>query len=153
CRGGRALRRDRGGRRYRLQGDAAGLGRGHRRADRGNKAGTRGGRLRRRDRAVRSRIGRALSARRAQARRTAEQVGRDLRVRHDSRLGSSRPSFDLWPFVGCVLSDPRSRLGVFGVHAYEEWRGEEAPLWRVFGAIVGLWVPNWLGFLSFTLLL
>jgi len=39
------------------------------------------------------------------------------------------------------------------VHAYEEWRGEEAPLWRVFGAIVGLWVPNWLGFLSFTLLL
>ena len=24
------------------------------------------------------------------------------------------------------------------VHAYDEWRGEEAPLWRVFGAIVGL---------------
>ena len=39
------------------------------------------------------------------------------------------------------------------VHAYDEWRGEEAPLWRVFGAIVGLWLPNWLGFLSFTLLL
>jgi len=39
------------------------------------------------------------------------------------------------------------------IHAYEEWRGEEAPLWRVFGAIVGLWVPNWLGFLSFTVLL
>jgi hypothetical protein len=37
------------------------------------------------------------------------------------------------------------------VHAYEEWRGEEAPLWRVFGAVVGLWLPNWLGFLSFTL--
>ena len=39
------------------------------------------------------------------------------------------------------------------VHAYDEWRGEEAPLWRVFGAIVGLWLPNWVGFLSFTLLL
>jgi hypothetical protein len=36
------------------------------------------------------------------------------------------------------------------IHAYEEWRGEEAPLWRVFGAIVGLWVPNWAGFLVFT---
>ena len=32
------------------------------------------------------------------------------------------------------------------IHAYEEWRGEEAPLWRVFGAIVGLLVPNWVGF-------
>ena len=39
------------------------------------------------------------------------------------------------------------------VHAYDEWRGEEAPLWRVFGAIVGLWLPNWIGFLFFTLLL
>ncbi len=34
------------------------------------------------------------------------------------------------------------------VHAYEEWR---VPLWRVFGAVVGLWLPNWLGFLLFTL--
>jgi hypothetical protein len=37
------------------------------------------------------------------------------------------------------------------VHAYEEWRGEGVPLWRVFGAIVGLWLPNSLGFLLFTL--
>jgi len=37
------------------------------------------------------------------------------------------------------------------VHAHEEWRGESAPLWRVFGATVGLWLPNWLGFLLFTL--
>lgn len=40
-----------------------------------------------------------------------------------------------------------------GVHTYQEWRGEEAPLWRVFGAIVGLRLPNWLGFLSFTVTL
>jgi hypothetical protein len=39
------------------------------------------------------------------------------------------------------------------IHAYEEWRGEGAPLWRVFGAIVGLWVPNWAGFLVFTVAL
>jgi len=37
------------------------------------------------------------------------------------------------------------------VHAYEEWRGEEVPLWRVFGAVVGLRLPDWLGFLLFTL--
>jgi hypothetical protein len=37
------------------------------------------------------------------------------------------------------------------VHAYDEWRGEEAPLWRVFGAIVGLRVPDRAGFLVFTL--
>ncbi len=38
-------------------------------------------------------------------------------------------------------------------HSYQEWRGEKAPLWRVFGAVVGLWLPNWLGFLLFTLML
>jgi hypothetical protein len=37
------------------------------------------------------------------------------------------------------------------LHSYQEWKGENVPLWRVFGAIVGLWLPNWLGFLSFTL--
>lgn len=35
-------------------------------------------------------------------------------------------------------------------HSYQEWRGAKAPLWRVFGAVVGVWLPNWLGFLSFT---
>ena len=40
-----------------------------------------------------------------------------------------------------------------GIHVYEEWRGEQAPLWRVFGAVVGLWLPNWLGFLLFTIAL
>ncbi len=41
--------------------------------------------------------------------------------------------------------------GFSAVRSYEEWRGESAPLWRVFGAIVGLWLPNWLGFMLFTL--
>ncbi|MGH6835755.1 MAG: hypothetical protein ACREC9_09455 [Methylocella sp.] len=39
------------------------------------------------------------------------------------------------------------------LHSYQEWKGEKVPLWRVFGAIVGVWLPNWLGFASFTLLL
>jgi hypothetical protein len=39
------------------------------------------------------------------------------------------------------------------IHDYEEWRGEAAPLWRVFGAVVGLRLPNWLGFLLFTVTL
>ena len=37
------------------------------------------------------------------------------------------------------------------IHILQEWKGKEVPLWRVFGAVIGLFVPNWLGFLSFTL--
>jgi hypothetical protein len=37
------------------------------------------------------------------------------------------------------------------IHVLQEWKGEKAPLWRVFGAVVGLRLPDWLGFLSFTL--
>jgi hypothetical protein len=40
-----------------------------------------------------------------------------------------------------------------GVHTCQEWRGEAVPLWRVFGAVVGLRLPNLLGFLLFTVLL
>jgi hypothetical protein len=36
------------------------------------------------------------------------------------------------------------------IHILQEWKGEDVPLWRVFGAVVGVWIPNWLGFLSFT---
>jgi hypothetical protein len=37
------------------------------------------------------------------------------------------------------------------LHSWQEWKGKDVPIWRVFGAIVGLWLPNWLGFLFFTL--
>ena len=37
------------------------------------------------------------------------------------------------------------------VHVFEEWKGSAFPLWRAFGAIEGVFVPNWLGFLFFTL--
>jgi len=36
------------------------------------------------------------------------------------------------------------------IHDYEEWRGGDVPLWRVFGAVVGLRLPDWVGFLFFT---
>jgi hypothetical protein len=39
------------------------------------------------------------------------------------------------------------------VHILHEWKGESVPLWRVFGAVVGTFIPNWLGFLSFTVAL
>jgi hypothetical protein len=42
-------------------------------------------------------------------------------------------------------------LAVTLIHILQEWKGEEVPLWRVFGAIAGVCVPNGLGFLSFTL--
>jgi len=37
-----------------------------------------------------------------------------------------------------------------GIHIWQEWKGERWPLWRVFGAVVGVWVPNAAGFLFFT---
>jgi hypothetical protein len=39
------------------------------------------------------------------------------------------------------------------IHILQEWKGESAPLWRVFGAVVGTWIPNWFGFLLFTVVL
>jgi len=40
-----------------------------------------------------------------------------------------------------------------GVHIWEEWKGENTPVYRVFGAIVGFCIPRWLGFALFTALL
>jgi hypothetical protein len=39
------------------------------------------------------------------------------------------------------------------IHVLQEWKGEAVPVWRVFGAIVGVWIPNRLGFALFTLTL
>jgi hypothetical protein len=40
-----------------------------------------------------------------------------------------------------------------GIHVWQEWKGERWPLWRVFGAVVGLRIPDTLGFLAFTVTL
>src|SRR5262245_434369 len=39
------------------------------------------------------------------------------------------------------------------IHVLQEWKGEAVPLWRVFGAVVGVRIPDWLGFASFTVAL
>jgi len=39
------------------------------------------------------------------------------------------------------------------VHILQEWKGERLPLWRVFGAVVGTYIPDRLGFLLFTVAL
>jgi hypothetical protein len=36
------------------------------------------------------------------------------------------------------------------LHSWQEWKGPGGPLWRNFGAIVGVKIPDWLGFLVFT---
>src|SRR3954451_2056027 len=46
-----------------------------------------------------------------------------------------------------------ANLAITLVHILQEWKGEEVPLWRVFGAVVGTYIPNWVGFLSFTVAL
>lgn len=39
------------------------------------------------------------------------------------------------------------------LHSYQEWKGAGAPLWRNFGAIVGVELPDSIGFLLFTVVL
>lgn len=38
-------------------------------------------------------------------------------------------------------------------HTLEELKGRGGPLWRNFGAVVGVWIPDWLGFPLFFLIL
>ncbi|MGH6825240.1 hypothetical protein [Methyloceanibacter sp.] len=44
-------------------------------------------------------------------------------------------------------------FAITSLHSYQEWKGVGAPLWRNFGAIAGLDVPDNWGFLLFTVLL
>ncbi len=39
------------------------------------------------------------------------------------------------------------------LHSYQELKAAGAPLWRNFGAIVGIQIPNWLGFFGFSVVL
>ena len=39
---------------------------------------------------------------------------------------------------------------ISAIHVFEEWKGAEFPLWRAFGAVEGVYLPDWLGFASFT---
>jgi hypothetical protein len=44
-------------------------------------------------------------------------------------------------------------LAFSGIHGFQEWKGRGAPIWRYLGAIAGTQIPDWLGFLLFTLTL
>ena len=37
------------------------------------------------------------------------------------------------------------------IHTLQEWKGPGGPLWKNFGAVVGVRIPDWLGFSSFFL--
>jgi hypothetical protein len=41
-------------------------------------------------------------------------------------------------------------LALTALHIFQEWTGRPAPLWQVFGAVVGVRLPNRLGFALFT---
>jgi hypothetical protein len=41
-------------------------------------------------------------------------------------------------------------FAITSLHSYQEWKGVGAPLWRNFGAIVGVDIPDKWGFLFFT---
>jgi hypothetical protein len=41
-------------------------------------------------------------------------------------------------------------LAITALHSFQEWKGAGGPLWRNFGAIVGVKIPDPLGFLVFT---
>jgi hypothetical protein len=59
--------------------------------------------------------------------------------------------------VSLLGPSPEALIVVLGLscaftalHSFQEWKGQGGPLWRNFGAIVGLYVPSWLGFALFT---
>jgi len=59
----------------------------------------------------------------------------------------------LGPSALALTSVLAADIAFTGVHIWQEWRGEKFPLYRAFGAIVGLWFPRWAGFLLFTVIL
>jgi len=54
----------------------------------------------------------------------------------------------LAPFLVLILA---VNLAITFLHSWQEWKGAGAPLWRNFGAIVGLDISDRWGFLIFTL--
>src|SRR3954453_13637770 len=51
------------------------------------------------------------------------------------------------PLLVLILA---ANFGITALHSWQEWKGAGAPLWRNFGAIAGVKIPDWLGFLGFT---
>lgn len=55
-----------------------------------------------------------------------------------------------WAEIGVLLILLLINLFLTALHSYQEFRGR---LWRYFGAIEGVFFPNWLGWILFTLFL
>jgi hypothetical protein len=55
-----------------------------------------------------------------------------------------------WPLLILILA---ADYAITLLHSYQEWKGAGAPLWRNFGAIVGLDIPDVWGFRIFTVAL
>jgi hypothetical protein len=55
--------------------------------------------------------------------------------------------------VGWLVLILAADLAITLLHSYQEWKGPGAPLWRNFGAIAGLDVPDRWGFLGFSVIL
>lgn len=51
------------------------------------------------------------------------------------------------PLLVLILA---ASFAITALHSWQEWKGAGAPLWRNFGAIVGVKIPDLLGFLGFT---
>ena len=56
-------------------------------------------------------------------------------------------AFSIPLLVSILIAD----IAITCLHSWQEWKGEGGPLWRNFGAIVGLEIPDVWGFVFFTL--
>jgi hypothetical protein len=68
----------------------------------------------------------------------------DEALNHFSRISALPRSA---PLLLLILA---ANFAITALHSWQEWKGPGAPLWRNFGAIVGVKIPDLLGFLGFT---
>ena len=68
----------------------------------------------------------------------------DEALNHFSQVSSFGRSA---PLLVLILA---ASFAITALHSWQEWKGPGAPLWRNFGAIVGVKIPDLAGFLGFT---